>query len=199
MAQLSHNQFAMTQTQLQHCPPTETCVDREVLRLTLPALEVVVRTLVERDVRLLEWHGGEDLRSFYDWQWTQHQSCEREILVADFNNFPIGQVAIQWTGKSTHPSFPDIQSLRVMEAFRGMGIGSRLVEACEMEATRRGFNQIGIAVGVENPAAQRLYQRLGYQITGASYTDSWSYQNARGETVHVEESIVDLIKTLRPN
>lgn len=186
----------MTKTHFQTSPLIETCIDREVLRVTLPPLEVAVRTLCERDVRLLEWHGGEDLRSFYEWQWMQHQSCEREILVADFNNFPIGQVAIQWTGKKTHPSFPDIQSLRVIETFRGLGVGSRLVEACELEASRRDFDKIGIAVGLENPAAQRLYQRLGYQITGAPYSDSWDYQNARGETVHVEETIVDLIKTL---
>jgi len=186
----------MTQTQFPTSPSIENCADREVLRVTLAPLDVVVRTLCERDVRLLEWHGGEDLRSFYEWQWAQHRSCEREILVADFNNFPIGQVAIQWTGKITHPSFPDIQSLRVMETFRGLGIGSRLVEACEIEVLRRNFDQIGIAVGLENPAAQRLYERLGYHVSGAPYSDSWDYQNARGETVHVEETIVDLIKTL---
>jgi GNAT superfamily N-acetyltransferase len=184
---LPHSQPSSTSP---HPPP------REVLRVTLPPLEIVIRTLHESDVRLLEWHGGEDLRSFYDWQWTQHCNGEREVLVADFNAFPIGQVALQWAGKSTHPQIPDIQSLRVMETFRGLGIGSRLIEACEQEVLQRGSDQIGIAVGIENPAAQRLYERLGYRIMGAPYNDSWDYVNARGETILVEETIMDLIKTL---
>jgi ribosomal protein S18 acetylase RimI-like enzyme len=169
-----------------------------LLHFDLPRPQVLIRLLEERDLRLLEWHGGEDLRTFYDWQWQSHLSGEREVMVADFHGFPIGQVAIQWTGKIHHPQIPDIQSLRVMEVFRGQGIGSKLIEVCESEVLRRNYKQIGLAVGLENPHAKRLYERLGYQVLGTPYPDKWHYQKTNGEIVFVEEVVVDLVKQIVP-
>jgi ribosomal protein S18 acetylase RimI-like enzyme len=176
--------------------PTSTAPE-VLFSFDLPRPQVVIRCLQEQDNHLLEWHGGEDLRTFYAWQWESHCGGEREVLVADFNGFPIGQVAVQWTGKIHHPHIPDIQSLRVMETFRGQGVGSRLIEVCESEALRRGFSIIGLAVGLENPNARRLYERLGYSSLGEPYTDHWHYVNARHELIHVEEHVIDLVKELK--
>lgn len=167
------------------------------LRFDLPPQSITIRALQETDVRFLEWHGGEDLRSFYDWQWTQHQSGERTVLVAIFNAFPIGQIAIQWREKPSHPHIPDIQSLRVLDAFRGLGIGSRLLGAGEDEAAQRGHAQIGISVEVANHGARRLYERSDYHASGQPYEDGWEYLNARGERVVMRETVLDLIKTLK--
>ena len=168
-----------------------------LMRFELPPLAMEIRALQEADVRLLEWHGGSDLRLFYDWQWAQHYAQKREVLVAVLNDVPIGQVAIQWQDKPSHPRIPDIQSLRVQDAFRGLGIGSRLLEACETQARSRGFEQIGISVGLENHGARRLYERKGYHPSGAPYEDHWDYINARGELVVMREVVLDLIKILR--
>lgn len=166
------------------------------MRFDLPPMPITIRGLQERDVRWLEWHGGPDLRSFYDWQWTQHQLGQRDVIVAIFNSSPIGQVAIQWRDKPSHPLIPDIQSLRVHDAFRGLGIGSRLLEACEREAARRNYAQIGISVSVDNIGARRLYERHGYAAGGQAYEDPWEYTNARGERVAMSEVVLDLIKNL---
>jgi ribosomal protein S18 acetylase RimI-like enzyme len=167
-----------------------------LMRFELPPLAMEIRILQESDVRLLEWHGGADLRLFYQWQWAQHRTRKREVLVAVLNEVPIGQVAIQWQDKPSHPSIPDIQSLRVQDAFRGLGIGSRLLEACETQARARGFEQIGIAVSLENHGARRLYERKGYHPSGVPYEDHWDYINARGELVVMREVVCDLIKNL---
>ncbi len=159
-------------------------------------LELEIRPLREEDVEHLEWHGGADLRSFYRWQWDRHHEGEREVLVAVFNGLPIGQVALHWDGKPLHPGVPDIQSLRVMHLFRGLGIGSRLIEACEMEASRRTCGKIGLAVALDNPKARKLYERLGYHADGPTYIDHWDYINLKDEKVLVEEEVVDLIKQL---
>ncbi|MBV9471078.1 MAG: GNAT family N-acetyltransferase, partial [Abitibacteriaceae bacterium] len=158
--------------------------------------QVVVRRLQEQDVRLLEWHGGPDLRSFYEWQWDQHCIGALCTLVADFNGYPIGQGSIHWQGKPTHPHIPDIQSLRVMDAFRGLGIGSQLLRASERLVLAQGFSKLSLAVGIENPAARRLYERLGYRLAGEPYNDIWHYINAQGERVQIEELVVDLVKVL---
>ena len=167
-----------------------------LLVFDLPPRAARVRLLREADSRALEWQGGADLRAFYDGQWQSHQASDICVLVADLNDFPIGQVAIHWRGKATHPHLPDLQSLRVFPAFQGMGIGSRLIEASEQMVAARGFSQVSLAVGIENPRARVLYERLGFYVIGQPYDDEWSYTDAQGRQCHVVERIVDLVKTL---
>ena len=117
-------------------------------------------------------------------------------MVADFNGFPIAQVALHWGGKIAHPGIPDIQSLRVMPAFRGLNIGTRLIEACENEVLQQNGNRIGLAVALNNGAARRLYERLGYVADGEPYDDKWDYRDARGQKINVVERVIDMLKTL---
>ena len=155
-----------------------------------------VRAAQAADLPHLEWHGGADLRSFYHAAWQGHQSGEMTFLVADLGGFPIGQVVILWDGKLSHPHFPDLQSLRVHPAFRGLGIGSRLIEAAEKVCAERGFARIGLSVGVDNPRARKLYEKLGYQSQEMIYDEEWSYIDQNGREIHVVERVLDLAKDL---
>lgn len=157
---------------------------------------ILIRAATESDLRPLEWHGGRDLRSFYDEVWEKHEAKELLYLIADFNGYPIGQVLILWCGKPSHPHFPDVQSLRVHPAFRGMGVGSRLIEAAENCARENGCAELGLSVSVENPKAHKLYERCGYVVRGEPYLDEWSYCNAREQTVTLSETVIDLVKPL---
>ncbi|MEO6907916.1 MAG: GNAT family N-acetyltransferase [Abditibacteriaceae bacterium] len=163
---------------------------------TLPHPEVLLRPLQESDLLGLEWHGGEDLRSFYQKQWEKHQAKYVLVVVAEFNNSPIGQAAIHWLGKPTHPHIPDIQSVRVMDVFQGQGIGTRLLEMCESIVRSEGFPWVTLAVALDNEGAKRLYERLNYRVTGMSYDDKWSYIDAKGHMVEVSELVTDLTKDL---
>jgi predicted N-acetyltransferase YhbS len=51
----------------------------------------------------------------------------------------------------------------VTPPLRSSGIGSALVEEAERRVAERGFSRIGLAVGVDNPRARVLYERLGYE------------------------------------
>jgi ribosomal protein S18 acetylase RimI-like enzyme len=166
-----------------------------ILTFDLPHYQVTVRELRESDTRALEWQGGADLRSWYEEPWAQHQDGSSCVLVADFNGYPIGQVAIHWSGKPTHPHIPDLQSFRVFPAFRGMGIGSRLLQASEYTVQARGFAQVSLAVTPHNTAARRLYERRGYHVVGDVYNFVWHYTDALGQPVRVEETVVDMVKT----
>lgn len=163
---------------------------------TLPNPQVRLRPLLEKDLLALEWHGGADLRSFYQREWKEHQAGQVLVIVADFNDFPIAQVAIHWLGKSTRPGIPDIQSFRVMDVFQRQGIGSRLLKTCESAVATEGHSQIGLAVGLENTKARRLYERLKYRIIGKPYEDKWSYVDTKGNTVKMSELVTDMIKDL---
>jgi GNAT superfamily N-acetyltransferase len=162
----------------------------------LPHTEIQLRLLREADLLKLEWHGGADLRSFYQKQWKHHQAKNVLVIVADFNQFPIAQAAIHWLGKPTHPHIPDIQSVRVMDAFQGQGIGSRLLEMCESIVRAQDHPRVSLAVALENHGARRLYERLNYRVTGTPYEDKWSYIDAKGQTIEVSELVTDMMKDL---
>ena len=165
----------------------------------LPPLSIAVRDLHAADATHLEWHGGADLHDWYRSQWDNHESGDVRVLIADFNGFPIGQAAIHWQGKPTHPSIPDLQSLRVMKAFRGLGLGTLLLDCAENLVAQSGHTQISLAVGVKNPRARALYERLSYNVIGEPYDDEWSYRNARGETCTACETVFDMVKNLAPH
>ena len=162
----------------------------------LASLRVAIRTLLQTDLATLEWHGGPDLRSFYEWEWRRHEATELTVLVADFNGYAIAQLALHWSGKPSHPHLPDVQSLRVHPAFRGLGIGGRILHVAETLAAGAGYSDISLAVGIHNDAARRLYERVGYRAVGDSYEDIWHYVDRSGATITVSETVVDMVKQL---
>ncbi len=55
-----------------------------------------------------------------------------------------------------------IAYMAVEPRFRRYGIGSRLLEAAEDEARRRGLPYMGLMVTEDNAAARAMYERAGY-------------------------------------
>ena len=62
---------------------------------------------------------------------------------------------------------------------QNLGIGTRLVRAAEPLVRQRGFTTAELGVDKTNPAARRLYERLGYAVVGAEQ-DSWEYLTPDG-------------------
>jgi ribosomal protein S18 acetylase RimI-like enzyme len=56
--------------------------------------------------------------------------------------------------------------IAVLEDARDAGIGTALMAAAEAWAEQRGVRLILLDMSVRNTAAQRLYERLGYEISG---------------------------------
>lgn len=55
--------------------------------------------------------------------------------------------------------------LAVIPAFRGNGIGRRLVIHVEEQARTRGYRAVTLGVRIALPQNLRFYQRLGYTVT----------------------------------
>lgn len=159
-------------------------------------MRIALRLLRETDSHQLEWQGGADLRRWYAAQWRSHAAGEIFVIIADLDGYPVGQGAIHWNGKTTHPHIPDIQSLRVFGAFRGRGIGSLLLTACENAVRDRDFDKVSLSVAVDNPRARQLYERCGYTVTGEPYEDHWEFTNAALQRITITEQVLDLIKKL---
>lgn len=56
-----------------------------------------------------------------------------------------------------------IYSLVVHPGFRGQGLAGRLVASAEAAARERGLHNVSLEVRLDNFAARRLYERLGYR------------------------------------
>jgi GNAT superfamily N-acetyltransferase len=102
----------------------------------------------------------------------------------------IGWCVVVWSGKTIQIKRPDMQDLYVKEEHRNRGHGSRLIAEIESMAKERGCDRLGLAVNPDdNPAARRLYERLGYRHDGGEkYLD--------GVYNGFEDWVIDLEKEL---
>jgi len=89
-------------------------------------------------------------------------------LVAWVDGQPVGHVQVRWRG-SVHGHVrarliktPEIRRLRVHHDARGQGAAKALLREAEELAVARGYRNIGLAVGVDNHVAIRLYDACGY-------------------------------------
>lgn len=75
-----------------------------------------------------------------------------------------------WTADTwrTGALIGEIESLGVLPAYRGQGIGSRLLDELISQLAAAGVHDLVLGVLPGNTAAIRLYQRYGFQPT-------WSY------------------------
>jgi ribosomal protein S18 acetylase RimI-like enzyme len=154
-------------------------------------IPIRIRLGVRADLPKLEWYGQyTHQRNLFRRAYREQQLGRRLILVADSNNFPIGHLFVQFISTDTDIADGDsrayLYSLRVMEMFRGYGIGTRLIQEAETIVQDRGFQWCTIGVAKDNTPAQRLYERLGYRVF-ADDPGRWSYIDHKGHTRHVNE------------
>lgn len=57
-----------------------------------------------------------------------------------------------------------IDSISVLGAYRGMGIGAKMIKISEEFARAEGLKKVTLYVSKKNEGAKRLYEKLGFQI-----------------------------------
>ena len=116
-------------------------------------------------------------------------------LIAWEDDRPIGHAHIAWSG--THLGLPEIQDVFVLPEQRRRGIASRLTEAAEAEARRRGSDRISLSVSQEqNQAAKLLYEKLGYVDAGVEPVRMLGQIMIRGRPLEVDDTLLYLVKEL---
>ncbi len=93
----------------------------------------------------------------------------------------IGKDAHKWEDETSAGEFY-LDSLAVEPECRGMNIGSRLIEAAIKKAADLGFSKAGLLVDLENPKAERLYTRLGFEFVDYTPFMKHSYKHLQKET-----------------
>lgn len=164
---------------------------------------VRIRTLVRDDLPGLEW-GGEyaHFRRLYAEVYQSAVQGRAVLWVAELQGKGIiGQLFVQLV--SARSELADgatrayIYGFRVQPAHRSQGVGTRMMQAAEDDLRRRGFRWVTLNVGVDNPAARRLYQARGYHVIG-SEPGNWSYIDEKGQRQEVHEPAWRMEKSLGP-
>jgi GNAT superfamily N-acetyltransferase len=126
-----------------------------------------------------------------------------ELLVAWIDDKPVGD-AYLWCEpveevevREAYPGVPMLNHLEVAPEFQGQGIGTALIRAVEDAARRRGHERLVLGVGIDNPQAKRLYERLGYVDWGrgpivATWTEPDGHGGVRDATLTCDTMVVSL-------
>ena len=126
--------------------------------------------------------------------WDEHCRGARVCLVAEADGNVVGYGSLVW--RSQNPPFaaaavPEIQDMVVAHRWRGRGVATALVVACEARALTEGISKLGIgfALYADYGAAQRLYVRLGFVPDGRGV--SWRNKPVKpGDNVRVDDDLV---------
>jgi GNAT superfamily N-acetyltransferase len=125
------------------------------------------------------------------------------LLVAWLDGWPAGDVFLR-RGPADEPEVrrrlpgvPVLVHLEVLGRLRRQGIGTALVHAGEDAARRLGHDRIALGVGLDNPGARRLYERLGYSDWGHGHiVTRWRERRPGSAPVTVSETVDMLVKRL---
>lgn len=169
-------------------------------------LQVVVRALAPDELVLVEELLPSQDRDVHARRLGSQRSGSATYYIAWLGDRPVGHTLVRWGGSGNPllatpggpgPVHPYIEGLAVHPAYRSRSIGRQIIETAERESIRRGFREIGLAVGVENVRARALYAQLGYRDLGlGEFPNIWSYRDGAGQR-HVEiESCIYLVKQL---
>ncbi len=101
------------------------------------------------------------LRRTYDDSIVLLNDPVREVYVGVVDGAVVGFIILRMDGAFVGY----IQTVAVVPQWRGRGVGTRLIEYAETRIFRESPN-VFINASSFNPGAQRLYERLGYEVVG---------------------------------
>lgn len=117
-----------------------------------------------------------------------------DFLVAEVGGVIVG------SGELTMTDPAELKSLSVDVSARGQGVGSAIIAAAEKVVDERQGprrerpRQLVVGVGVDNPRAAALYDRLGFVRTGVVSTTTYDYVDDDGVNRTATETDEELVK-----
>ncbi len=85
------------------------------------------------------------------------------VWVAELGGQVVGDAVVAYPPGSDAAR---VYSLAIEPGFRRRGIAASLMRRLELEAVERGCSALRLEVRVDNVAARRLYEALGYELVG---------------------------------
>ena len=142
-------------------------------------------------------------RHYFTDHLARQQRGDGVLLVAWLDDRPVGDGFLAGTAAEEPelrrhlPGVPRLEHLEVLEPLWRRGIGTALIRAAEDAARRLGHERLVLAVGIDNPGARRLYERLGYADWGrGTIVGTWVEYNHDSPAVTRSETCNVLVKRL---
>src|SRR5262249_8875379 len=111
-------------------------------------------------------------------------------LVAWDGGEPVTQAHISWA--ETKLGVPEIQDVFVREDRRRRGLGTAVTLAAERIVHARGNRRISLGTSVDNHAARRLYDKLGYRDSGVEPERVYGTIMIRSGPLEVDDTLIYL-------
>jgi GNAT superfamily N-acetyltransferase len=170
-------------------------------RLKLVTAKAEIRPASEADLATLVPVLGE--RHWFTDRLARQQRGGGVLLVAWLEGRPVGEVfldcepATEPEVRRQLPGVPRLDHLEVLGPLWGRGIGTALIGVAEDSARQLGHEQLALGVGLDNPKARRLYERLGYVDWGqGTVVGTWVEHPDAGPPVTLSEVCDLLVKRL---
>lgn len=162
---------------------------------------VQIRPITKHDLPTLEWEGEYTrFRRIYKEVYRRAKSGQALMWGIDLARVGlIGQAFVQLESRTKELADGGwrgyVHSFRVRPAYRGFGLGTRLMNVIEADLIRRGYGEVCLNVARENQGALRLYQRLGYAILKED-PGRWKYYDEKNILREVIEPGYRMLKKL---
>jgi ribosomal protein S18 acetylase RimI-like enzyme len=153
----------------------------------------IIRPIREEELPALEWDGEyAHFRNLFRQSFEEMKLGQRVMLVAHEaeSDALAGQVFVQFI--SGDPKYADgasrgyLYALRVRSGYQNRGLGRQLILAAEDHLRSRAMLIATIGVAKDNLRAQKLYERMGYEIV-AEDSGRWTYVDHLGRLREVDE------------
>lgn len=129
-----------------------------------------IRPMTARDVpevfqleRRLFPHDAWPERFFYDELSQAEPSLAADRATRAYWVAEDGDRLLGYSGMMCVLPLADVQTLAVAPEAQGQGLGSRLLDLIEQESRRRAAEDLLLEVRADNPRAQQLYLRTGFE------------------------------------
>lgn len=171
---------------------------------TINLLGLTVRKISRSDLSALEWEGQyQRYRRVFASLYSSVLNGKTLMWIVETREQKIiGQAFVMLHSSDRDAADGSIRayifSFRIRPEWQNKGVGTGLMEFVEADLYQRGFSFTTLNVAKDNPAALRLYQRLGYKIIG-SRSGIWSYIDHNGVQQHVNEPAWRMMKKIRPD
>ena len=121
-----------------------------------------------RQEEVMSWGWpSEQIQAFLHMQWmAQRSTYAVQFPDASHHVIMLGQESVGQCCVHRSTAYLRLVDISILSAFRNRGIGSTILHNLQLEATRSSI-PILLSVAIGNPA-HRLYERLGFTITGAT-------------------------------